>query len=221
VSPDGTVVSVGNVDATYLGAPAPTLFVVKNAQSDGSLIWSRQQGERKSTYSAVSVSVDREGMIYTGGTKFDALGSVDLRSGPLLTAWTPGGTEAVFLRVIGVNTAASGVFNGVAVDWLGAVHLAGNLNGTFCFGGQQYTGAGNGNGFGAILGPVRQPPLTIAPSSNNTVRVSWPATATGYRLEQTGSLPSTNWTPVPGIIGSTSNIPLAAEPNFLRLEAAP
>ncbi|HEY0549402.1 MAG TPA: SBBP repeat-containing protein, partial [Verrucomicrobiae bacterium] len=191
LTPNGDVVNVGHMDATYLGAPAPTLYVWK-LSANGDEIWLRQQGERRSVYSANSVAIDAQGNIYTFGKKSDAFSAFDPRSGPMLTAWTSSGTEAVFLRVIGAKLGEDGTGLGITVDSVGNAWLAGSIQGTFDFG-THHVVATNTLGFVTRLSPVMHPRLDMQRATNNAVVLSWPASATGFQLRTSDRFPATNW----------------------------
>jgi outer membrane protein assembly factor BamB len=191
LTPSGDVVNVGHTDATYLGAPAPTLYVWK-LSANGEEIWLRQQGERRSVYTANAVAIDVQGNIYTWGKKSDAFSAFDPRNGPMLTAWTPNGTEAVFLRVIGSKSSEDGIGLGITMDATGTAWLAGNVTGTFDFG-TNHVVATNTLGFVTKLGSVMQPRLDMQRGTNNAVVLSWPAAATGFQLRTSDPSPSMNW----------------------------
>lgn len=191
LTPSGDVVNVGHTDATYLGAPAPTLYVWK-LSANGEEIWQQLQGERRSTYVANAVAIDAQGIIYTWGKKSDPFTNPDPRSGPLLTAWTPSGTEAVFLRVIGSKTGEDGTGLGLTVDAAGNAWLAGSVQGTFDFG-TNHVVATNTLGFVTRLSSVMHPRLDMQRGTNNTVVISWPASAAGFQLSTSDRVPATNW----------------------------
>jgi serpin B len=52
--------------------------------------------------------------------------------------------------------------------------------------------------------PVPTPQLAIAPSGNN-LKLSWPYPSTGWTLQQTSDLTSTNWTPTGGVSNDGTN----------------
>lgn len=65
------------------------------------------------------------------------------------------------------------------------------------------------------------PALSIA-SNSNTLLVNWPATATGYFLQQIGDLTKTNWLAVTNAVGIVGNqkqvaVPLTRTNGFFRL----
>jgi len=71
------------------------------------------------------------------------------------------------------------------------------LSGNTLYGTTQYGGVfGSGTIFSISLPPPPPPQLTIIRSAENIV-LSWPTNSTGFTLQSTTNLPSTNWSPVP------------------------
>ena len=68
----------------------------------------------------------------------------------------------------------------------------------------------------AVPPPATPPALTLARSGAN-LTISWPPEATGYTLESANSLPTTSWTPVPGVTGNTATIAPSGAAGFYRL----
>jgi hypothetical protein len=53
--------------------------------------------------------------------------------------------------------------------------------------------------------------------SGTSIVITWPAAATGFVLESTGSLVGGTWTAVPGVTGNTATVPVGAGNAFFRL----
>jgi hypothetical protein len=217
LTPQGDVITVGRIDVSYIGAPYPTLFIEKHSPA-GQLIWSRQQGAHRSVFTAESVAVDSAGNAYTGGEKRDPFTFPDPRSGPLFTAWTPAGTQAVFLRVIGSAPIEGGSANGIAIAADGSVHVGGAVSGTFQFG--NFTVSGT-NGFVAKLAPLMHPRLLIT-SATNYITLEWPGAASGFSLQQIGRFSGASWSNVTPFATTISNrarltLPASEAESYFRL----
>jgi len=52
--------------------------------------------------------------------------------------------------------------------------------------------------------PLPTPPLAVA-HSGNSLKISWPASVTGWTLRQNSDLTTTNWTPIGGITNDGTN----------------
>ncbi|HRT58471.1 MAG TPA: S8 family serine peptidase [Candidatus Paceibacterota bacterium] len=82
---------------------------------------------------------------------------------------------------------------------------------------------------GATNSPAGLPPnlrLTVAPSTNNTLRLSWPSAAgRGYRLLSSTNainwIPATGWFRALATTTSATNLPVPVSPQFYRLEVQP
>ncbi len=61
------------------------------------------------------------------------------------------------------------------------------------------------------------PRLNVTLQTSARLILSWPTSATGYVLESADQLPSTNWSPVPGVIGNTLIVGASSEIRFYRL----
>lgn len=62
-----------------------------------------------------------------------------------------------------------------------------------------------------------QPASLSIRRSGSSVVVSWPASETGYTLEQTSSLKAPNWTAVGGVVNNSVTVPIESGPVYYRL----
>ena len=88
--------------------------------------------------------------------------------------------------------------------------------------GGAYTMDGRFSGIIAAVSTPGTPLLRIHLSSSNMVLVAWPATATGFVLEQTAAMGTGNWTTVansPSLVGGEIQVvmPLTPGNKFFRL----
>ncbi len=79
-------------------------------------------------------------------------------------------------------------------------------------------------GFWSILGTVQTagaPALSVTFAGAGTAVISWPATSTGFTLEENSALGTQNWTIVSGVtvVGGQNQITISTQPgnNFFRL----
>jgi hypothetical protein len=72
------------------------------------------------------------------------------------------------------------------------------------------------NHFLAMVGAPQAPTLGIT-KVNNTVVLSWPATAAGFTLEYSDTLPSSSWTAVTGLTTNQAVLTLTNNLRFYRL----
>lgn len=68
----------------------------------------------------------------------------------------------------------------------------------------------------ASVTPVEQPALTIARTAAG-VTLSWPATATGFVLQQSASLTAPSWQPVPNVSGNSAALGAGQGHAYFRL----
>ena len=98
-----------------------------------------------------------------------------------------------------------------------------DASGPMTGGGYSLTG-----GFGSIYAvqtpgaPTNSPALTITPTPTNTVIISWPAPSSGFMLQESTDLGSSNWVPSTYVatVSGTQNqvtIPLVYDRRFYRL----
>jgi hypothetical protein len=66
--------------------------------------------------------------------------------------------------------------------------------------------------FGGGAGPA----LSVG-KTGNTIQLTWPASATGYRLESATALTPSGWGPVTGVVGSQHELALDGQARFFRL----
>jgi hypothetical protein len=67
-----------------------------------------------------------------------------------------------------------------------------------------------------VLEVVPPPTLNIALNGDSVV-ISWPPEATGYRLEAAGALPAVEWTEIPTGGANSVTVTITGEMQFFRL----
>jgi len=80
-------------------------------------------------------------------------------------------------------------------------------------------GGASGNGIPVSITLPLLPPAARISSivAGSNLRLSWPASLTGYTLESTPSLSTPSWQPVGGVVGNCATVPISAGPRFYRL----
>ena len=71
--------------------------------------------------------------------------------------------------------------------------------------------------FLAMAAPPAPPAITWS-RSGSQLTLSWPATATGFALESTPTLPAMQWTPVSGVVSNQVTVSGASGTRFYRLQ---
>jgi hypothetical protein len=71
--------------------------------------------------------------------------------------------------------------------------------------------------FLAMASPPAPPAISWS-RSGSQLTLSWPATATGFTLESTATLPATQWTPVSGVVGNQVTVKASSGTRFYRLQ---
>jgi secreted PhoX family phosphatase len=150
--------------------------------------------------------VDPTGIIYVADTGNHSIRKI-IPSGNNWVVTTIGGNPGFFGSEDGIGT--NTLFNspmGIALDDAGRLYVADTQNNTIRVG---------------QAAPLGSPMLTILRLGNKVV-LSWPASASSFNLETSGSLPGSNWVAVTnGIETSGTNLVLtnniAPTNNFFRL----
>lgn len=218
--PDGSVVTVGTMSLPYLGAPYSTIFVLKN-NADGTVAWQRTKGEHRGRAYGYSVRVDGQGNVYAVGSKEDSYLNSSPPAGPVLMAYTPAGTEAAFVRVVGPyqyqGSSGEGAFANLLVDGTGQLHLCGTMLRSLVFG-ENRVNAAEPSSFVVSLAPVMNPKLS-AVVTGNSVQVTWPSAASGFRLQAADAVSGSSWVTVSDGVSTNTVVSASEQARYFRLVA--
>lgn len=72
-------------------------------------------------------------------------------------------------------------------------------------------------GLYSIASETSEPVALTVSRGANSILISWPAEATGYKLHSTSQLINPNWVEVPGVVNNAVEIPIGTGPAFFRL----